>query len=237
MAKTKTKNIVEECKSALQVAREELAKLTQIERDQMSMLDQYKEELGQMEAGRGERVLDALMVGDGRNTAWRESTEAADKQAQIDTANAVLNALGGRIKATERKVLECKADCLVAEADELDRQADVRQKKTDELLDQLWDWEGVEYVPSPPLRGSRPNVRGLKREFGAIGRAYGAGKGSPSTKDAVKDGIGVVAPEIVYVPTPITESMRRRAAFYRKAAEAMLKGGPVNFSGLPEYLK
>jgi hypothetical protein len=233
---TKTKNAVDKCEKALQAAQDELRKLVEIKSDQETDLETLQAELVQMETGRGERVLDALIVGDGKNTAWRESTEVADKQAKIDTANAVLTALEGRIKAKERKVVECKANCLVAEADRLDRQVDKRQERTDELLDQLWEWEGVEYVPAMPERGSRPNTRGMKRQFGAIGSVNVGGEDLPSSEYAKHEQY-VAAPEVVVVHRPITENLRRKAARYRKSAEALLKDGYANQSGWPDYLK
>ena len=99
-----------------------------------------------MPIGRGDRVLEAIVVNDGENVAWKDIQAVSGKKAQLDTAKEVLDAVISRIETTKVNVLECTANFFRAEADELDDKAPKKQPYTDELLAQLKDWAGFRHI-------------------------------------------------------------------------------------------
>ena len=145
-------------KKELEQARLKYSQLLKIKESQQDSQEHMKKELVKMAIGRGDRVLDAIMVNDGENVAWKESQVMSGKTAQLDTAKDVMDAIISRIESTRVKVLECKANCFRAEADELDDEANERQPKTDELLAQLKEWEGCGYIPAYIYKDVKPSL-------------------------------------------------------------------------------
>jgi hypothetical protein len=149
---------LEKAKKELEQARLKYAQLLKIKEDQLATQAHLKRELEKMEIGRGNRVLDALMVNDAENVAWKESQAVMGKKAQLDTAKDVMDALLTRVETARVTVLEYKANCFRAEADQLDSEADERQPKTDELLAQLKEWEGCGYIPANVYKETKPSL-------------------------------------------------------------------------------
>jgi len=148
---------LDKAKKDLDQARSNYTQLIRIHESQLVAHKHLQKELEQMEIGRGDRVLDAIMVDKAENVAWAESQAVMGKKAQLDTTNDVLDALTSRIETAREKVIECKVVCFNAEADTLDEQANKRQPKTDELLDQLKEWEGCPYQPAYVKNETRSN--------------------------------------------------------------------------------
>jgi hypothetical protein len=148
---------LEKAKKELEQARLKYAQLLKIRESQQITQGHLKRELDKMAVGRGDRVLDAIMVNDAENVAWKESQAVSGKKAQLDTAKDVMDAIISRIETTRLMVLECKAKCFRAEADELDDEADKRQPKTDELMAQLKEWEGCGYIPEYVQKETKPS--------------------------------------------------------------------------------
>ena len=148
---------LENAKQELEKARDNYAQLIRIHETQLVAHGHLQKELELMEIGRGDRVLDAIMVDKAENVAWAESQAVMGKKAQLDTTKDVLDALIPRIKEAMEKVIECKYVCFNEEANELDDQANQRQPKTDELLRQLDEWEGCKYAPAYIVKEVEPS--------------------------------------------------------------------------------
>ena len=150
---------LDKTKKDLELARANLARLRIIRGNQLVSQENLEKELEQTLVGRGDRVLDAIAADkDGDRVAWAESQAVIGKKAQLETNKDVLDALNPRIEAARIKVLECKANCFHAEADDLDKEADERQHKTDVLLEQLKEWEGCAYAPAIVIKTEQPSM-------------------------------------------------------------------------------
>lgn len=128
----------------------------------------------------------------------------------------LLMSIGPRIKAAQRVVVETTTRCFMAEGKALDKVAADRQITTNRLLSELLAFEGVEFIPKPPERSNRPIHTG------------GDGMtGSP-------------APEIILVPIPKTEHIRRQADYYRVCGDCVLNDRPLPTSildGKPPFAR
>lgn len=122
---------------------------------------QYALDLADAERSLGEKVVEGVPedVAVSRTSTQTVVKDAAIHltalRAQHETAKAAAEVARGKIDKAQRGVWLAEAGELRAKAGRLRARAEKRQRKTDELLEQLLDHEGVDYVPTPePQTGS-----------------------------------------------------------------------------------
>ncbi len=239
----RTSRALKDCKRLLEVAEDEMRQLNATNCEQKALLEQYETELSDLSAGRGEKVLAAIREGDGTKETRTSSRLLMAKQFQVDTVIDVLAVLKVKRKEMRITVADLKANCLYAEADALDKQAKNRQVRTDDLLVQLKEHEGVNYVPAPPEQPeSRVTVPGEGPKFGAVASTHGDPVPISSSRTG---GISMRPVVVVITIIPITQNLRRQADFFRAAGKALLDNVPMPtdiLTGLllfplPEYLQ
>lgn len=140
---------LDSAKAALKKAEEDLERW-KYQRDQRSL------NLAEAERRLGEAVVNGV---DPDAKVNKRSTEdaliqAADRlnrlRANKEAATAAVLAAEQRLETAQRDVFLAEAADLRDQAARLRRKAARRQRKTDELLEQLQEREGVPYVPKPP---------------------------------------------------------------------------------------
>lgn len=203
---------IDVCKNFLQAARAEVNHvgklITRVETQRAKVM----EELTKLEEKRGEVVMIASENGKESEAIKRESRKITLKRDELETSGDVIRALQNRLAKGKQAVIEARAACFQAEADVLLSQAEEREVKTNQLLAELEEWEGVRYQPPQPPPVPIPPA-GVYADF-----------------------------KIVMVPVPYSQIIRKRAQDFQTCASCELDGRPYpkNIYGdgpeLPEYL-
>lgn len=184
---------VQVLKSKLERAKDDVARAEADHKAWAGRLAQARTNVAEVEAGLGDSVLESGDVG----TYGRQ---LAELRAKVEACEAAVASSAARVDDKRRSALLAEADELRAEAARIKREADARQRRTDDLLGQLREFEGVDYiVPTLP-----PLAKGEQTGSWAEG-------GGPVVR--VK-------------PTPKTEIMRAKASqLEKKAADLERKAG------------
>lgn len=182
---------------ALEAARADVTRLEKLKSQEESRRTRLEDQLRELKAGRGERVLAALEGGDGQKAIKAESAKVAPLRAELDVLLDLLPEINTRIEAAKDHVAACKADALRAAAAGLRAEADQRQAKTDELKQALEAHEECAYEPKAPPEMPMPvDVKGSQ-----LGGA-----------------------KVIISNVPKTELLRKRAVLFEVQAEHVLRG-------------
>lgn len=133
-------------KSALDKARDELAKAESVVAAWEERLAGRRDELDRVTAGAGDAVLDAD-DGDADAHAGRVAEQLMRLRGEIDVAEQAITVAKHRRETAERGVKRAEAAELRRQAADLRSEADSRQARTDGLLAQLREHEGCEFAP------------------------------------------------------------------------------------------
>lgn len=147
---------IEEKSPGVLAAEEELKKYVKAEQDLIAELDDLLGKLEEENAGVGDAILaaklsggDADAINQGITRTWlkMDSTKRALRSASRARANA------------EAGILNACADQKREEAAALRAEVKVRMEKTNELLEQLREHEGVKFVPPVPIDPSGVGIK------------------------------------------------------------------------------
>lgn len=145
-------------------ARAEVARLLEVELTLASKRDLAEAGLPGLEASAGDLVLDGADVG-------RLASEISTARAEVSTLDAAIDAARARRVEAIEAVFAAEADELRAQAAAKRAEAERRRGKTDLLLIQLEQHEGVPYGPLAPDRPARLDPTGqVGGEIQVIGR-------------------------------------------------------------------
>ena len=131
-----------------EAAEQELAKAIAMEQEVKGELDQLQARLTESEKTAGDRCLTARKTGD-QKAIGKINDEIAKLRNQWYVTSQTLGAARDAIIGAKHEINMARGYVLRMQAAELMKQANERQQKTNELLNALFEHEGVHYQPEP----------------------------------------------------------------------------------------
>lgn len=182
--------------NAVEKAKEQVTKLMEAERRLSERLAVKQAELAAAGGDLGESTLKAELAGAAVDLGLLRCV--SDLRAEVDATQQAIDAARRERLSAIPLVWRAEASELVEKAEKLEGEANSRQEKTDKLLAQLEEWEGVRYVPSRP--GDHSPL---------LGNQQGG------------------APTVITVAVPKTDYLRLEATQLRERAAALETKRPV----------
>jgi|GEM_PF-3440538 hypothetical protein len=136
---------------SLQDAEKEFEKYKKIEEDLLAELEALVTKVEEEEAGVGDRILDAKLSGGDADAINREITHT---WLEVDSTRRALKSATRARTIAEAGVLHARADEKKEEAAVLREEVNTRMQKTNKLLQELREHEGVLYQAPIPVHPS-----------------------------------------------------------------------------------
>jgi hypothetical protein len=166
--------------------------------------DQAKAKAVEVKTNIGAALLVGVLAGD-ESGADQTIHDAALISTRAEALAQIVTALDKHIADQQQAVRVANANCMRADGAALILQADERQKRTDELMAPLVEWEGVAYAPVRPEQ-------------------------SPATmaqKMIMMSGTSPVIPIVGLSTRSITEALREKGNALIKCADLIERGEPI----------
>lgn len=134
-------------------AEQTLAQAITLEQEIAGELTILTARLSEAEKTAGDRALQARKSGDDKEVQ-KINDELSDLNTQHRTLSKTHAAAKEAVKAARHAIDKAQGADLRSQAAKLTERADERQKKTDKLLTELHEHEGIYYVPQPIMHAS-----------------------------------------------------------------------------------